>query len=96
MKITGADPVAVRAAPRATKFSLAANYDPEMVPQLADYPVDEVYGKFPTDGISGGRPRYSATPLSETDLRNYSSLLEQHGIAFNYLLNPRSGRQGAQ
>jgi guanyl-specific ribonuclease Sa len=28
-----------------------------------------------------------ATPLSETDLRNYILLLERHGIAFNYLLN---------
>ena len=53
----------------------------------ADYPVDEVYGKFPTDGVSGGRPRYLATPLSEADLRRYIGLLDQHGIAFNYLLN---------
>ncbi|MFH0785529.1 MAG: hypothetical protein V2B20_26755 [Pseudomonadota bacterium] len=36
---------AVRAAPRPTRFSLAANYDPELVPELAAYPVDEVYGK---------------------------------------------------
>ena len=87
MKTTGADQGTVRVTPRATKFSLAANYDPELVPQLAGYPVDEVYGKFPTDGVSGGRPRYLATPLSEADLRNYIRLLERHGIAFNYLLN---------
>jgi len=77
----------VRATPRPAQFSLAANYDPELVPALADYPVDEVYGKFPTDGVSGGRPRYLATPLSEADLRRYIGLLDQHGIAFNYLLN---------
>jgi collagenase-like PrtC family protease len=87
MKITGADPVAVPDTSRASKFSLAANYDPELVPQLAGYPVDEVYGKFPTDGVSGGRPRYLGTPLSETDLRNYIRLLSRSGIAFNYLLN---------
>ena len=87
MKTTGSDPATVRVTPRTTKFSLAANYDPELVPQLAGYPIDEVYGKFPTDGVSGGRPRYLATPLSETDLRNYIRLLERHGIAFNYLLN---------
>jgi collagenase-like PrtC family protease len=69
------------------KFSLAANYDPELVPSLAAYPIDEVYGKFPTDGVSGGRPRYLATPLSEEDLRHYIALLSRHGIAFNYLLN---------
>jgi collagenase-like PrtC family protease len=58
-----------------------------MVPALAAYPVDEVYGKFPADGVSGGRPRYMATPLSNADLRHYVGLLEHHGIAFNYLLN---------
>jgi collagenase-like PrtC family protease len=87
MKTNGSDPADVHATPRATKFSLAANYDPELVPALAPYPVDEVYGKFPTDGVSGGRPRYLATPLSEADLRSYIRLLDQHGIAFNYLLN---------
>jgi collagenase-like PrtC family protease len=87
MKTTGSDQGTVPVTPHATKFSLAANYDPELVPQLAGYPVDEVYGKFPTDGVSSGRPRYLATPLSETDLRNYIRLLERHGIAFNYLLN---------
>ena len=40
---------AVDGTPRAAKFSLAANYDPELVPALAAYPVDEVYGRFPTD-----------------------------------------------
>ena len=49
--------------------------------------MDEVYGKLPTDGISSGRPRYLATPLSEADLQSYIRLLDQHGIAFNYLLN---------
>jgi len=65
---------AVGGTPRATKFSLAANYDPELVPALASYPVDEVYGKFPTDGISSGRPRYLATPVSEEDLRRYPGI----------------------
>ena len=72
---------------RPVNFSLAANYDPELVPELAAYPVDEVYGKMPGDGVSGGRPRYLARPLSEASLRRYVRLLDQHGIAFNYLLN---------
>ncbi len=78
---------AVRAIPHSSKFSLAANYDPDLVTALTAYPVDEVYGKFPADGVSGGRPRYLATPLSESDLRHYINLLDRHGIAFNYLLN---------
>jgi hypothetical protein len=68
MKTTGSDQGTIPGTPRATKFSLAANYDPELVPQLAGYPVDEVYGKFPTDGVSGGRPRYLAAPLSASAL----------------------------
>jgi len=80
-------PDQARSAARRVKFSLAANYDPDLVPALAAYPVDEVYGKFPTDGVSGGRPRYLATPLSEADLRHYIRRLDQHGIDFNYLLN---------
>src|SRR5450759_1741843 len=87
MKTTDSGPADARAISRATKFSLAANYDPELIPALAAYPVDEVYGRFPTDGISSGRPRYLATPFSEEDLRNYIRLLDRHGIAFNYLLN---------
>jgi collagenase-like PrtC family protease len=78
---------AVRTTARPAKFSLAANYDPELVPALAAYPVDEVYGKFPADGVSGGRPRYLATPLSEADLGRYINVLDRHDIAFNYLLN---------
>jgi collagenase-like PrtC family protease len=78
---------AVREKPQPVRFSVAANYDPELVPALAVYPIEEVYGKFPDDGVSGGRPRYLATPLSEPDLRHYIQLLDQHGIAFNYLLN---------
>lgn len=77
----------VPSTPHSAKFSLAANYDPDLVAALAAYPVDEVYGKLPTDGVSGGRPRYLSTPLSGADLRRYISLLDRHGIAFNYLLN---------
>ena len=69
------------------KFSLAANYDPDLVPEISKYPVDDVYGKLPADGISGGRPRYMATPLSKRKLQGYVRLLEKHGIAFNYLIN---------
>ncbi len=80
-------PKTVNAKSHSIKFSVAANYDPELAEKLAAYPVDEVYGKLPTDGVSGGRPRYLATPLSEADLRHYINTLNRHGISFNYLLN---------
>jgi len=62
---TGSAPTEVRATSRQTKFSLAANYDPELVSALVPYPVDEVYGRFPTDGISSGRPRYLVSGRKE-------------------------------
>ena len=69
------------------KLSVAANYDPELIPKLAGFPVVEVYGKLPCDPVGGGRPSYMATPLSEQDLAAYVAELGRHGIAFNYLLN---------
>jgi len=69
------------------RFSLAANYDPDLIPRLDPYPVEDVYGKFPADFFGGGRPSYMGTPLSQRDLRDYVARLSRHGIAFNYLLN---------
>ena len=69
------------------KLSVAANYDSEMIPQLAGYPVDEVYGKLTFDAVGGGRPGYMGAALSEKDLEHYVRRLQENGIAFNYLLN---------
>jgi collagenase-like PrtC family protease len=68
-------------------LSVAANYEFDLVSQLAEYPVTEVYGKFPADAVGGGRPSYMGTPLAKSDLAVYVSLLARQNIAFNYLLN---------
>lgn len=69
------------------KLSVAANYDPELAPMLAGFPVAEVYGKFPADPVGGGRPSYMGTPLTRKDLAAYVEALRDRGIPFNYLLN---------
>ncbi|MBM4024994.1 MAG: peptidase U32 [Planctomycetes bacterium] len=69
------------------KLSVAANYEFDLVSQLARYPVVEVYGKFPAAFVGGGRPSYMGTPLTRSDLAVYVSLLSRQNIAFNYLLN---------
>jgi collagenase-like PrtC family protease len=69
------------------KLSVAANYDLELVPRLATYPVVEVYGKLPGDVVGGGRPSYMASPLTARDLAAYVAALKRHDIEFNYLLN---------
>jgi hypothetical protein len=40
------------------KLSIASNYDPEIILRLAEYPLEEVYGKLPFDVVGGCRPRY--------------------------------------
>ncbi len=69
------------------QFSLAANYDLNLVEELGRYPVGEVYGKLPADSVGGGRPSYMAPPLRKRELRKYVAALARQGIAFNYLLN---------
>lgn len=69
------------------RLSVAANYDSALVARLAEYPVEEVYGKLPADLVGGGRPSFMGTPLSFKRLARYVARLNQHGIAFNYLLN---------
>lgn len=69
------------------ELSVAANYDLDLVVRLAEFPVVEVYGKFASDAVGGGRPSYMGTPLTKRDLAGYVAELGRHGIAFNYLLN---------
>lgn len=69
------------------RLSVAANYDLDLAGQLAAFPVEEVYGKFPCDFIGGGRPAYMGTPLSHRELARYIEALSGAGIRFNYLLN---------
>ncbi len=69
------------------KLSLAANFDRALIPQLKGFPVEEVFGKLPSDFTGGGRPSYMGGSLSERELARYVALLAENGIAFNYLLN---------
>ncbi|MFP4176961.1 MAG: U32 family peptidase [Candidatus Brocadiia bacterium] len=69
------------------KISMPANYDPDLIPQLNPFPVTEVYGKFPSDLVGGGRPSYMGTPLSRADLQNYVRTVQDNDMSFNYLLN---------
>ena len=66
---------------------MPANYDPDLIPRLRDYPVTEIYGKFPSDLVGGGRPSYMGTPLSRKELEHYVTTAREAGIEFNYLLN---------
>ena len=72
---------------RTSTFSVAANYEPSIVPQLSRHPVSEVYGKLPRDLVGGGRPSYLGTDQSFRQLEDYVGALRDAGIRFNYLFN---------
>ena len=78
---TGPAPTDAGAASRQSRFSLAANCELDLVPEVPSLPVDEIHGKCPTDGTTGGRPRSLATPPPEADVRSDIRLLDQPGGA---------------
>jgi collagenase-like PrtC family protease len=64
-----------------------ANYDVEVLPQLAARSVREIYGRLTHDVVGGGRPAYMAGPLNRKKLQNYIDAVAAAGMEFNYLLN---------
>lgn len=69
------------------KLSVATNFDDQLVEQLKDYPVFELYGKLPADLVGGGRASVMLAPLSPKKLRQHIQTVHRHGMEFNYLLN---------
>src|SRR5210317_2149578 len=68
-------------------FSVAANYDIQLVQQLSGYPITDVYGKLSQDLVGGGRSSFSSTPITFNHLKNYITELKKYNIEFTYLLN---------
>ncbi|HXH18061.1 MAG TPA: hypothetical protein VNJ07_03170 [Chitinophagales bacterium] len=72
------------------RFSVACNFDPELIHQLAKYPVYEVYGKLTSDFFGGGRPSFYLPAVDKKGLEDYVRHTHRHGMEFNYLLNSSS------
>ncbi len=69
------------------QLSVATNFDDELIRQVRDYPVTEVFGKLPRDFVGGGRPSYMLSRLSSRRFQGHVRLARTLGIEFNYLLN---------
>lgn len=69
------------------KISLATNFDDDLIDQIADYPVYEVYGKLKNDYIGGGRADNSLMDVDKEKFENHVRKVRKAGIRFNYLLN---------
>lgn len=70
------------------KFSVATNFQPDLLDALQGYPVSELFGKLPSDSVGGGRASFMLAPLSAGKFRKHVQGAAQRGIGFNYLINP--------
>lgn len=69
------------------KFSVACNFDEQLLEGLRPYPVYEIYGKLTSDYFGGGRPSFYLPEVDRAGLERFVELTHRQGIAFNYLLN---------
>ncbi|QXE90855.1 U32 family peptidase [Geomonas subterranea] len=70
------------------KFSVATNFEADLLPALEGYPVAELFGKLPADSVGGGRASFMLAPLSKARFRAHVQEAARRGIGFNYLVNP--------
>lgn len=70
------------------KFSVATNFQPDLLDALEGYPVAELFGKLPSDSVGGGRASFMLAPLSARRLKEHVREAARRGIGFNYLINP--------
>jgi collagenase-like PrtC family protease len=70
------------------KFSVATNFQPDLLDALDGYPVAELFGKLPADSMGGGRASFMLSPLSRREFRDHVQKAARKGIGFNYLINP--------
>ena len=69
------------------KISLATNYKDDLIEQIKDYPIYEIYGKLKNDIIGGGRPDDELKDIDTINFENHVKKVRDSGIKFNYLLN---------
>lgn len=69
------------------KISLATNFEDDLIEQIKEYPVYEIYGKLKNDYIGGGRPDNTLDNLDVKRFEEHVKKVREAGIRFNYLLN---------
>lgn len=69
------------------KISLATNFDDNLIDEIKEYPIYEVYGKMKNDFIGGGRPNNGLHDVEKDKFEKHVKKVRESGIKFNYLLN---------
>lgn len=70
------------------KFSVATNFQPDLLQALQGFPVSELFGKLPADSVGGGRASFMLQPLGRREFGRHVQDAARYGIGFNYLINP--------
>lgn len=69
------------------KISLATNFDDNLIDEVKNYPIYEIYGKLKNDFIGGGRPDNTLINVQKQRFEEHVRKVRDAGIKFNYLLN---------
>ena len=69
------------------KFSVATNWDHDLLHRLNKGRVAEIYGKATFDPFSGGRPSRTISDSEKHEVAEHIDIVHQYGFEFNYLLN---------
>lgn len=69
------------------KISLVTNFDDNLIDEIKEYPIYEVYGKMKNDFIGGGRPNNGLHDVEKDKFEKHVKKVRESGIKFNYLLN---------
>lgn len=68
-------------------FSVATNFDNDLIDQIKAMNVTELYGKLTRDFVGGGRSSYMLRKTSAKKLIKHIQYAKKNGLGFNYLLN---------
>jgi collagenase-like PrtC family protease len=69
-------------------LSVATNFRPDFLDAISGYPVEEIFGKLPSDHVGGGRASFMLAPLGKAEFERHVREARSRGIGFNYLINP--------
>lgn len=69
------------------RMSVATNFDDSLLDRIAQYPVEDIYGKLSHDAVGGGRATFTTQGIGPGKLKAHVAHAHRLGIKFNYLLN---------
>jgi len=69
------------------KFSVATNWQDDLIPKIKRGYIEEIYGKLSADFVGGGRPSYLLPHPTKEQVQVHIQESHKNGLKFNYLLN---------